>query len=567
MRWFIFDGDIKKGPYGAADVREMLREGTLSLDSFVMREGSPLKRRLFDVVEGLAQDLVAERSPARPRSHASALAPQPPAGAPPARAPSKGEFGGRTGRTVVTPPVDPASSARPAQPVQRPVSAVPLVRSTFQTGPLSNSQPSNPAPAGAQGASSPYAEELERLRAENERLLQERQKAEVQGVVTHPAQQQAPAPFEIATIPLRKAAGDGREAPEHQRARVESEGRLDTSGEKIQWQKNRVNMTSNLSGGQEEAGVARSEGILGSLASPAPKAAIRGYGGGGRPSPHAKVRERHGGGRGGAPGRTPHGGTFSLFPFVMIGMMLFAVVVAVFAHRMSSMKERVSASREAREDAEWLATQALMKAEQTRAQAEKEMRDLAERQKAEVRNATIRARNEARKAMTEVRKKKEAVQKAAANNAAKKSSQNVPKKQQANALASTSKPKSTKKSARKKTSTPQKKQPTQKRAAVAFGPPAPGWPPTVVSSRSQLRANAFRVVSVVGIRVNSLPTAGCSPCQTRGTLPDGTAVILVAPTFTPFVPASMAGANRVAVKALVQASGEFRLLVQSAIKN
>ncbi|MCA2959872.1 MAG: DUF4339 domain-containing protein [Silvanigrellales bacterium] len=533
MRWYVFDGEIKKGPYGAADVREMLRQGALSLDTFVMREGSPLKRKLLDVVEGLAQDLVSETSQKVVGGAAGT---------------GGGEFGGRHGNTAIAASL-PMEAKHPVRVQPTPSAPPPAspraapVRSSFSSGPLSHARPSEPekmtafAPAAAPQdlphdiRALPLNAELERLRAENERLLKEQQKS--------------------SDSPLRAAAG--REAPEHQRARTESESRLKASGEKIRWQKNRVNMSSDLAAdgtsGRNESSLDDPDVLAGKAAPPLGRSALGAAPQAPRPRGRTpRVRERK--------GRTNAEAPFPLLPVVLVGLfLLLIVVIGIAKERMSNMKESIAASRVAREDAEWLATQALMKAEQTRVQKEKELRELERQQKSDLREATAEARKDARRALIASRKKAEATRKSGEASAASGKSRLRP---EARILPSAQKPKKQKAS---------KKQVSRQVSHATLAPPAPGWPSTVVSKGPQLRANAFKVVSVVGIRVQGLPAAGCSPCQTRGTMADGTQVTLVAPTFTPFVPAKMAGATRVAVKALVQASGEFRLLVQSAVKN
>lgn len=55
MRWFIFENGAKLGPFKPDELLAKLRQGELSLDSMVTREGSSIRRRLVDVVGHLSE--------------------------------------------------------------------------------------------------------------------------------------------------------------------------------------------------------------------------------------------------------------------------------------------------------------------------------------------------------------------------------------------------------------------------------------------------------------------------------------------------------------------------------
>ncbi len=56
MKWFIVEKGAKLGPFKPNEVLTKLRQGDLSLDSMVMREGSSIRRRLVDVLENLSDE-------------------------------------------------------------------------------------------------------------------------------------------------------------------------------------------------------------------------------------------------------------------------------------------------------------------------------------------------------------------------------------------------------------------------------------------------------------------------------------------------------------------------------
>jgi hypothetical protein len=379
-------------------------------------------------------------------------------------------------------------------------------------------------------------EELESLRRENERLRRERDGAEP----PRGGERRSPRAASLGLVetkekPPREAKAEkgdrggkprGREVPEHQRARTESEGQLRKATEKIRWQTNRVNMSSDRSDSEFGASATK-------VAAPA--------------RPGARTPR----GNSSSKRRRPEAPTLPLGLIVGVGVALLALVLILFSRSISNMKGDVAQSQAARREADRLAQQAVKRADQLRIAADREVRAIERKQREELRRIEAAARKEAKRLALNQRTSEASRERA---------------KQAARAASERARPVA-KAPAPKSGAKPQTNAAPRAAASANRGPPAPGWPGTVLSRGSELRANAFKVVSVTGIRVGALPSAGCSPCQANGTLSDGTPVTLVAPSFTPFVPAKMARAQRVAVKALVQTSGGLRLLVQSAIKD
>ena len=86
-----------------------------------------------------------------------------------------------------------------------------------------------------------------------------------------------------------------------------------------------------------------------------------------------------------------------------------------------------------------------------------------------------------------------------------------------------------------------------------------------LSSAAQLAANTFKVANVGPIAVSALPIAGCAPCRVTGKMPDGSTVTLMSPTIVPWIFAKKSGSLRLTVKGLVQnkGGGQFWVIVQS----
>jgi len=621
LLWYVFEGETKRGPFAAVDIREMLRAGSVSLDTSVMREGSPIKRRLVELVDQLTAEAAAQ---SRPR--AAPAGPQ---------ADSQFDDAAQQ-KTVVTEAPSFAAASSPRTVVHVPAAAYPR-------GDPAPARPISPvAAAPAMAVAIPRApamvphvvsvrdDELAQLRAENERLRQERESAmasrpappqaaarvvapvptvaaatkvpapapaPVRSPVRIPVPAPAPAPVPSpvpapARSPLHApamAAGTPagmtervrgvREpgSPEHQRPRAASEAHLQDGGAKIRWQDRRLNSTA-------------SDGTIATMAAGSPDRS------------RAVTNHAHGQGvrRHRPPVRAKSSSAFPVFMLVVVGVVLMVGVAFLFSRRMSNLNKNMSQVQEARLMAERVAQSAVERAEAARWQAIADRQRLESRQAVQLRNAEIRARREARaeakkksKAAKKLKEAKAARARQTAQDeraaqgareasredgrAAKRKDRDAVRKikkqksgaSRAAAAAATAAKKARDSRARKSKPPARiaaKEAPPVKLAAKP-SPPVPGWPSTVLSTRKQLAANGFKVVSVTGVRVSVLPSPGCSPCQTNGNLADGTPVTLVAPTFTPFVPAKMAKSTRVAVKALVQPkpSGEIWLVVQSAI--
>lgn len=54
MRWFILEENQKTGPFSASELSEQLKQGLVSLETLVAKEGSPVRRRILEVPEILA---------------------------------------------------------------------------------------------------------------------------------------------------------------------------------------------------------------------------------------------------------------------------------------------------------------------------------------------------------------------------------------------------------------------------------------------------------------------------------------------------------------------------------
>ena len=89
------------------------------------------------------------------------------------------------------------------------------------------------------------------------------------------------------------------------------------------------------------------------------------------------------------------------------------------------------------------------------------------------------------------------------------------------------------------------------------------WPKPVATTGAVLLQNAFKVLSVDEIVLDNIPI-NCAPCRTQGTLSDGTSVTLVSPTSVPWQ-AAIAG-HKIAVKGLIQKKPEgIWILVQEIV--
>ncbi len=89
------------------------------------------------------------------------------------------------------------------------------------------------------------------------------------------------------------------------------------------------------------------------------------------------------------------------------------------------------------------------------------------------------------------------------------------------------------------------------------------WPKPMATTGSVLMQNAFKVLSVDEIVIDDIPQ-NCAPCRTNGTLSDGTSVTLVSPTAVPWQAAS--AGHKIAVKGLIQKKPEgIWILVQAIV--
>ncbi len=93
-----------------------------------------------------------------------------------------------------------------------------------------------------------------------------------------------------------------------------------------------------------------------------------------------------------------------------------------------------------------------------------------------------------------------------------------------------------------------------------------GWPAVAQVTRlADLQQAKFKTVVIDHISVDSIPSE-CRPCQVNGTLSDGTAVLLVTNFVNPWIPLKPQFTGKIAVKAFVQSKpNEWRLVVQEMV--